>query len=85
VCGVIIRWSQAKFEFTSWKSRDIPILRAFGFVIEQLDESQLALQTLLSMRHVTPFKDKVRASPLNVITGVIIITVIILLMLLILW
>ena len=29
-------------------------------VIEELEEAQLALQTLLSMRHVTPFREEVQ-------------------------
>lgn len=59
--SVMDQWASARFDFTIWKGRDVPVLRAFGFVIEQLDESQLALQALLSMRHVAPFKDKVQA------------------------
>jgi hypothetical protein len=43
-----------------WKNRDIPVLKAFGFVIEELEEAQLQLQSLLSIRHVAPFKDDVQ-------------------------
>jgi dynein heavy chain len=52
-------WAVASFEFAIWKNRDIPVLKAFGFVIEELEEAQLQLQSLLSIRHVTPFKDDV--------------------------
>lgn len=52
-------WKLDAFEFAMWKSRDIPVLKAFGFVIEELEEAQLQLQTLLSIRHVSPFRDEV--------------------------
>ena len=54
------RWGIAIFEFSMWKNRDIPVLKAFGFVIEELEEAQLQLQTLLSVRHVAPFRDDVQ-------------------------
>jgi dynein heavy chain len=53
-------WATAMFEFSIWKSRDIPVLKAFGYVIEQLEEAQMTLQSLLSVRHVLPFKDEVQ-------------------------
>jgi dynein heavy chain len=53
-------WVMAAFEFSMWKNRDIPVLKAFGFVIEELEEAQLQLQSLLSIRHVAPFKDDVQ-------------------------
>lgn len=52
-------WSTAVFEFAQWKNRDIPVLKAFGFVIEELEEAQMNLQSLLSIRHVAPFRDEV--------------------------
>jgi dynein heavy chain len=54
------RWALASFEFAMWKSRDVPVLKAFGFVIEELEEAQLLLQTLLSARHVAPFREDVQ-------------------------
>ena len=53
-------WQGACFEFAVWKNRDVPVLKAFGFVIEELEEAQLQLQTLLSVRHVAPFRDDVQ-------------------------
>jgi dynein heavy chain, axonemal len=53
-------WATAAFEFAMWKTREIPVLKAFGYVIEELEEAQLQLQTLLSIRHVTPFRDDVQ-------------------------
>ena len=54
------QWIGATFEFTMWRTREIPVLKAFGFVIEMLEEAQLQLQTLLSVRHVAPFRDDVQ-------------------------
>ena len=54
------RWTIMTFEFAMWKSREVPVLKAFGFVIEELEEAQLQLQTLLSVRHVAPFRDDVQ-------------------------
>ena len=53
-------WGSAQFEFAMWKSRDIPVLKAFGYVIEELEEAQLQLQTLLSIRHVAPFREDIQ-------------------------
>jgi len=53
-------WTTAVFEFAMWKTREIPVLKGFGFVIEDLEEAQLQLQTLLSIRHVAPFRDDVQ-------------------------
>ena len=53
-------WATAVFEFVMWKTRDVPVLKAFGVVIEELEEAQLLLQTLLSVRHVAPFREDVQ-------------------------
>jgi len=53
-------WSRRNFEFTPWKNRDVHVLQAFGAVVEDLEDAQLQLQTLLSMRHVGPFRDEVQ-------------------------
>ncbi|KAH8068253.1 dynein light chain binding protein [Aureococcus anophagefferens] len=52
-------WARNAFTFSQWKGRDVPILSAFGQIIDDLEEAQLNLQTLLSMRHVTPFREAV--------------------------
>jgi dynein heavy chain len=36
------------------------VLKSFGQVIESLEEDLLQLQTLLSARHVAPFRDDVQ-------------------------
>ncbi|KAJ8610701.1 hypothetical protein CTAYLR_005659 [Chrysophaeum taylorii] len=53
------QWDHAAFTLTKWKERDVPILLAFGQVIDDLEEAQLNLQSLLSMRHVGPFREAV--------------------------
>ena len=55
------RWAAQDFEFQDWKERKIPVLRACGPIIEDLEESQLQCQTMLTMRHVTPFRSEVAA------------------------
>lgn len=52
-------WAKTEFTFQTWKERDIPILSAFGGVIDDLEEAQLNLQSLLSIRHVGPFREAV--------------------------
>jgi dynein heavy chain len=53
------RWSEETFTFMDWKARRIPVLRATGAIIEELEESQLQCQTMLTMRHVKPFRTEV--------------------------
>jgi dynein heavy chain len=54
------RWALEKFIFQDWKARRIPVLRATGAIIEELEESQLQCQTMLTMRHVKPFRVEVQ-------------------------
>ena len=54
------RWSGEIFTFQDWKTRGVPILRAVVPIIEELEESQMQCQTMLTMRHVKPFKEEVR-------------------------
>ena len=54
------RWSAEKFMFQDWKARRVPVLRGTGAIIEELEESQLQCQTMLTMRHVKPFKVEVQ-------------------------
>ncbi len=57
--GIRTRWANESFNFAEWKARRVPVLKAYGAVIEALEESQLSLQGMMAMRHVTPFKDTV--------------------------
>jgi dynein heavy chain len=54
------KWTSALFEFIMWKTRAVPVLRGFGLIIEELEDAQLQLQSMLSMRHVTPFREEVQ-------------------------
>jgi len=53
-------WANSMFEFVPWKGRETLVLKSFGFVIEDLEEAQLQIQTLLSIRHVAPFRDDIQ-------------------------
>eukprot|EP00949_MAST-11_sp_MAST-11-sp1_P002825 g2825.t1 len=55
------KWSSEALTFEEWKTKKVPVLKGYNLVIEDLEESQLALQTMLSMRHVGPFKEQVAA------------------------
>jgi len=51
-------WDVAGFEFTSWKNKSVPILSAVVPIMEELEDAQMNLQAMLTMRHVAPFKDE---------------------------
>ena len=50
------QWDRQEFSFQEWKDRGVYILKATPLVMEELEESQMNLQTMLTMRHVTPFR-----------------------------
>ena len=52
------KWSQEPLAFGEWKSRGVPILQRVPLIVEDLEEAQMNLQTMLTMRHVTPFKEE---------------------------
>ena len=52
------RWMAARFNFKEWKGRNIQILTATGAVVEELEEAQMNLQAMLTMRHVAPFRER---------------------------
>ncbi len=49
-------WQNKEFSFQVWKDRDIHVLKCTPLIMEELEESQMNLQTMLTMRHVAPFK-----------------------------
>lgn len=49
-------WQSKEFSFQEWKDRGIHVLKGIPLVMEELEESQMNLQTMLTMRHVVPFK-----------------------------
>ena len=50
------QWEKQEFSFQVWKDRDIHILKATPLVMEELEDAQMNLQTMLTMRHVAPFR-----------------------------
>lgn len=52
------RWRTANFMFKEWKGRSIQILQGTVGVMEELEEAQMNLQGMLTMRHVTPFRER---------------------------
>jgi dynein heavy chain len=51
-------WSIVAFEFTVLKSHTTPILKGFGPIVEGLEEAQMLIQSILSVRHVAPFREE---------------------------
>lgn len=52
------RWRTARFAFREWKGRNIQILQGTVGVMEELEEAQMNLQAMLTMRHVGPFRER---------------------------
>ncbi|KAH8056491.1 dynein light chain binding protein [Aureococcus anophagefferens] len=51
-------WQVREFSFKDWKTRAVPTLQGTGLLMEELEEAQMALQTMLTMRHVAPFREE---------------------------
>ena len=51
------RWDTQRFIFSEWKARGIPVLQGVLVVVEELEESQMNLQTILASRAVAPFRE----------------------------
>jgi dynein heavy chain len=49
-------WLEKDFSFQVWKERGIFILKGTSLIMEELEESQMNLQTMLTVRHVAPFR-----------------------------
>eukprot|EP01040_Poterioochromonas_malhamensis_P004773 gene4773-5123_t len=52
------RWRTAKFVFKEWKGRNVNILQGTVGIMEELEEAQMNLQAMLTMRHVGPFRER---------------------------
>jgi len=52
------RWTTARFQFREWKGRSIQILQGTVGNMEELEEAQMNLQAMLTMRHVGPFRER---------------------------
>ena len=55
------KWAVSKFVFNNWKGRGVPILMGVGLVVEELEEAQMNLQTLLTMRYIAFFRERASA------------------------
>ena len=51
-------WKTATYSFREWKGRNVQILQGTAGTMEQLEEAQMNLQAMLTMRHVTPFRER---------------------------
>ena len=51
-------WDVASFEFGQWKNKSVPILSGVGPIMEDLEDAQMNLQAMLTMRHVAPFREE---------------------------
>jgi len=51
------QWRTKEFLFAEWKDRGVHTLKATPIVVEELEEAQMNLQTVLTMRHVAPFRN----------------------------
>jgi len=54
-------WQLREFEFMEWKQRGIYVFKNVIPILEDLEDAQMQLQTMLTMRHVTPFKNEAQA------------------------
>ena len=52
------RWTTASFIFKEWRGRGVNILQGTVAIMEELEETQMNLQAFLTMRHVTPFRER---------------------------
>ena len=50
-------WKVRMFVFKEWKGRGIQVLLGVVAIMEELDEAAMNLQAMLTMRHVTPFRE----------------------------
>lgn len=50
------QWDVFGFQFTKWKTKSVPILAKIVPVMEDLEDAQMNLQAMLTMRHIAPFR-----------------------------
>jgi dynein heavy chain len=51
-------WTVQRFQFQAWKDRPINVLKTVVPIVEDLEESEMNMQTMLTMRHVAPFREE---------------------------
>lgn len=66
---VTAKWAEQVFSFQEWKTRNppLPVLKGTVGVMEELEESQMKLQQMLTQRHVAPFRTEAQEK-LNVLS-----------------
>ncbi|RYE84765.1 MAG: hypothetical protein EOO65_01700, partial [Methanosarcinales archaeon] len=57
---LIAKWEGARFSFNPWKARGVSTIAGAGLVLEELEEAQMNLQTMLTMRNVGFFRETVQ-------------------------
>lgn len=52
------RWETEEITFVDYKTRNgVMVMQAVGYLVEELEEAQMNLQTFLTSRNVTPFRE----------------------------
>lgn len=54
---VITQWKEKKFNFLLWKNRGVSVMAGEKALLDDLDEAQMNLQTMLTSKHIRPFKE----------------------------
>ena len=59
---IMERWSVERFTFASaWRNRAVPTLANSDAIVAQLDEAQTALQAMLALHYIGPFRAEARS------------------------
>ena len=53
-------WAARAFAFGQWKDRGVHIIKGHGAVMEELEEAQMNLQTMITQRHSVPFREELQ-------------------------
>lgn len=53
---IAAKWIDQCFTFQDWKNRGVMVLKGTASIMEELEESQMRLQQMLTQRHVQPFR-----------------------------
>ena len=56
---VVEMWSDCVFEFNNYKKRGPVFLKAVPDILEQMEDTQMVLGSVMSSRYITPFKKPV--------------------------
>ena len=51
-------WQLYKFPFAKWKDTGVSVFTGLVPIVEDLEESEIQLQTMLTMKHVAPFREE---------------------------